>query len=295
MITRENDRHQELELQLGSLRYRGISIGSHGTCHQFPDLKLMFDVGVASLSSTTIPNVLITHVHQDHVGALWEHHHRRKEWGLPTAHYFVDSCCRADLYRVLQAWADLQGETAPYICSGDAADSILFSVKRKLKVVPFYSCHRITCLGYSIQEERRRLKEEYRSCSQKSLVLARASGLEVSESYDANLLAFPGDTSIFVYDKTRPRSLLQSAEVLLLECSFIDEQVQASEARVTGHVHLDDFVQAAKEGHFDRNKHILLTHFSARYTTAQIRRIVESRLRDELPAELVSKIQLLVP
>ena len=91
MLTFEDGRHRDMELSLGPYPYRGRSVGSYATCHQFPGFGLMFDVGLAGLSSIPIGDVFVTHGHDDHVGGLGAHHLRRDGWGLPPARYYVQA------------------------------------------------------------------------------------------------------------------------------------------------------------------------------------------------------------
>ena len=98
-------------------------------------------------------------------------------------------------------------------------------------------------------------------------------------------VVFCGDTTIEVVDN---QELVRKAKLLILESTFLDDDVTLERARETGHVHLDQIVSRADA--FE-NEGILLTHFSARYSAGQIVEILGRRL----PAGLRDRTFPLLP
>ena len=64
--------------------------------------------------------------------------------------------------------------------------------------------------------------------------------------------------------------------------------VSVEKARSKGHIHLDEVIARAE---LFENEAILFTHFSARYSADDIRRILETRL----PASLRDRVTPLLP
>lgn len=340
MFTREDGRYRDAEMRLGGVDYRGRSVGSQVTCHQFPGQDVCFDIGQATLSSTTVGNVFVTHGHDDHVGGLGTHHLRRSGWGLDPATYYVQEDDAPLVRRMVEAQCDLNRSRAlrdiKIVAVGEGSE---IPVKGGLVVRPFRATHRIPCLGYALWGKRRRLKAEYRNLSrdeiQQMLVKpeyrglsqdaldrlrlkpeyrdvskgarrrAIQAGVEVKDpSFNLYLgsppdldeevwvpeVAFPGDTNLNILERDAS-DVVSRARVLLLECTFFDDEVSPKETFRTGHVHLDDFIAAARDGAF-QNEVILLTHFSARYHPDEIRRVVGARLKDE---EIGPRVRLLLP
>jgi ribonuclease Z len=107
----------------------------------------------------------------------------------------------------------------------------------------------------------------------------------VSEEFTVVEVAFCGDTLADVIDR---EPLVREAKLLVLECTFAGEDVDVAAARRKGHVHLDEI--AARADLF-RNEAILLTHFSARHSAAEIVR----RLDERLPPDLRRRVTPLLP
>jgi ribonuclease BN (tRNA processing enzyme) len=75
-------------------------------------------------------------------------------------------------------------------------------------------------------------------------------------------VAFTGDTtSDFITNKANQDAL--NAKLLIMESTFLDNYMSVEKAHEYGHTHFSEIV--ALGDHF-KNKNIVLTHFSARYT-----------------------------
>lgn len=293
MLTREDARYRDAELTLAGHAYRGRSIGSLVTCHQFPGHDVAFDIGQATLSVTNISNVFVTHGHDDHVGGVGTHHLRRNGFALPPARYYVPADDERLVRDLVRAQARLNRsaslETVDVYPVERASE---FPVgKAGLVVRPFRATHTIPCLGYGLWGKRKRLRADLVGQPADVIIAARKRGEEVNESFEVVEVAYPGDTNLLVLDRPGGDAIRQ-ARVLLLECTFIDDEVSPRDTERAGHVHIEKFLAAARAGAFDRNEIVVLTHFSARYTTAYIREVLERRLRDE---EIRTKVRLCLP
>lgn len=277
--TQTNPRIEEAAMTLASHDYRGVSIGSEVTCHQLPGYDLVLDMGQATPSSTVVPNVFITHAHGDHIGGVKNHFMRRESWGLPRGRYYMQEEDVRPFQDVLRAEARLCRN--PILQEMDVVgltETSRITIKGNLELRPFWSAHRIPTLGAALFRSRKRLKPEFEGKSGKDLVAAKKAGIQIDELVDLPEVCYPGDTNLNVLTGAAGETVRKS-RLLLLECTFIDDEVAPKQATRTGHVHVEDFLKALWDGAFG-NEVILLTHFSARYTPDYIRNTLDRRLKD---------------
>lgn len=291
MLIQEDARYRDVDTTLAGHAYRGRSIGSLVTCHQFPGHDVAFDIGQATLSSTNIPDVFVTHGHDDHVGGVGAHHLRRAGFSLPPARYYVPGGYAEDVRALVRAQARLNRSHALRdvdVRPVEIGDS--FPVGKSLSVRPFRATHTVPCLGYGMWGTRKRLRAEFKGAPKEVIIAAKARG-EINEEFEVCEVAFPGDTNLLILD--RPGGdVVRQARVLLLECTFIDNEVSPRDTSRAGHTHLEDFLSAARAGAFDQNECVMLTHFSARYTTRYIRDVLGRRLHNEA---IGAKVRLCLP
>ena len=76
---------------------------------------------------------------------------------------------------------------------------------------------------------------------------------------------------------------MRTAKLLILEVTFLDDQVSVEKARSTGHVHLDEVCERAD---LFENEALLFSHISRRYRAREVREILARRL----PASLADRV-----
>ena len=99
------------------------------------------------------------------------------------------------------------------------------------------------------------------------------------------MLAYTGDT---VIGGVIGHKDVLNADVLLIECTFLDDQISPKKARKRGHIHIEDIIK-----HKDKfnNKHIVLLHFSDRYQKEDVERLILEKIQDE---DFRNRIQVLI-
>jgi ribonuclease Z len=253
----------------------GISVAGLETCIEVPSLKLLLDLGRCSRTAVNQRLVLLSHGHLDHMGAIAVHAARRALLGMSEGIYVVPAAVAPQVEQLFNAAGALDGQVIPrqVIALSPGQEEPL---GKNRWLTSFETFHRVPSQGYTVWESRQRLRDEFRGLPGERLGELRRQGVAINDEYRVPLLSFTGDTRVEVLERTPE---LQQTECLVLEASFLDALVSVEQARHMGHVHLDELV--------DRHDllpktDVVLSHFSARYSDADIARILTERLPDSL-------------
>ncbi len=269
-------------LNLGGIAIKAVSVGGLETCIELPGYKLAFDIGRCPRSAVSLPTVLFTHAHVDHMGGAIFHCATRSMLGMKPPVYTMPAENLDAFEAMLDAWRRL--DHSEMRCEVKAAvPGEAIKISREIEAVPFRSLHRVPCVGYGLWRVSRRLKAEYHGLPGRKLQELRNAGTEITDTHRRCEVAFTGDSLIDVVEREQA---VRSAKVLIMEVTFFDDQVSVADARSKGHIHLDEVIERAEL--FD-NEHLLFTHQSARYAPHEALEICSSRL----PVGLRERVSLL--
>lgn len=273
------------DLHLAGLALVARSVGGIETCIELPELRLCFDLGRCPKTAVARPLVLFTHCHMDHLGGVAYHCATRALMGMAPPVYAVPPHAVEPLAALFEAWRRLDETTLRHTVV-PVAPGEDFTVGRDLVARPFRSPHSIRCQGYGLWRRKAKLRPEYHGLSPRELEDLRVrQGVEITTRVEEPIFAFTGDTRIDVVER---EEVVRRAKLLVMECTFLDDRVSVEEARSTGHVHIDEIPERA---HLFENEAILLTHFSARYSRAEIVALLDKKL----PPELRARVTPLLP
>lgn len=142
-------------------------------------------------------------------------------------------------------------------------------------VEAFETFHGVPSLGYRILEERSSLRPEYREHAPEALRKLRERGQDLRIIHEHVIFAFTGDTGPGLR-----ASLFENADWLLHECTFLD----IADRRGFFHAAISDAFELAVLANV---KHLVLYHFSQRYTMQQIEETVRQECsRSEFKGEV---------
>ncbi len=271
-------------VDLAGLKIEGVSIGGHQTCLCVPHYKLAFDIGRCPSIAVGMHTVLFTHAHVDHMGGVAHHCATRALLKMAPPTYVVPHVNVESFNKLFAVWRELDGNELPHrVISLAPGEDVL--LRKGLRARAFPSTHRKPCQGYVLYSEREKLLPELAGASPETIAERRDAGLAITSTLSEAELAFTGDTTI--------EGLLACTEALhakrlMLEVTFLDERVSRSMAHDKGHIHLTDVIENASAF---QNEALLFTHFSARYSPAQIKSI----LRSKLPPSLRERVTPMLP
>jgi len=168
-------------------------------------------------------------------------------------------------------------------------------------LIPFPTVHRVPSCGFTIVQRKQKLRAQHtvdeagRPLGKPELgrkvkaLKATLPSEAIFETEEIVELAYTGDTTADFFASAASARALR-AQLLITEATFLCDGVPPEEAPKRGHMHLEQVVSAAAAGQLDGVGKLLLTHFSRRYSVAQI----EAALAARLPAGLRERTSALL-
>ncbi len=273
--TRPVDNAPYVTIQHGGMTVQGWSRAAVQSYWRLVELNIGFDCGAQPWDFMGTPVWFLTHTHLDHMAALPVYVARRRMMKMEPPTVYVPAEAAADLKRLLLIMQRLdRGRQLAAIHPFQSGDEV--EINRNIVVSVHDMRHTVPARGFIVWERRRKLKDEYHGLPGEQIRDLRLSGVEVTRESRIPLLAYTGDTAPEGLDNN---PAFYEAKILITEVSFIRAGHRRDKIHKYGHMHLDDIRERA--GRF-RNELLILSHFSTRYHPAEVRKLLESRLPEEI-------------
>ena len=250
-------------LYLPPYRVHGISIAGEHTTITIPEFDLTFDMGLCTKASLSTPLVALSHTHMDHVAALpyWfsQRHFQKLEGGRVVCHPDVVEPLRS----MLSSWVPVERQRTPFQVDGiEPGQSI--PLRQGIELHAMETRHTCPSLGFSIIENRRKLKSEFQDLPQSRLREIRATGEDITYTTRIPLVSYTGDT--IRTDALEQEEFVKS-KLVICECTFLDPD-HRGRANVGRHLHLDDIAELLNVWEAE---HVVLIHMSRRTMVSEAR------------------------
>jgi len=252
-----------------------------------PQFKVAFDIGRCPQRAVYQDTVLISHSHMDHIGGLNFHVASRQLLSLspPTVVIREENRQGVDLlfeaHRLLDG-CDMRADLLSMAPGGE------LSIRNGLKVRAFPTFHPVPSQGYTIIGTKKKLRKEYSHLTGKEIAQLRKEGVDVQLEVESPHVAFSGDTTADFLTENRANPDVTHAQLLIMECTFVDDEVSIEAAEEFGHTHINRVLASAEI--LRSVGHVLFIHFSARYKAEE----VTEHLKGKLPDWLLRKSSWLV-
>ena len=258
---------------------QGYSRAAVQTYWRIPEMKIGFDLGGQPWDFMGTPTWFVSHTHLDHIAALPVFVARRRMMKMDPPTIYIPSHALDSIHHLMRAFSRLdRGRLPCKLVPIESGQEIELS--RELIVTTHATRHTVPSLGFIVWERRRKLKPEYVGLSGEEIRDIRLSGVEVSADHRFARVAYLGDSSIDGLDSAAE---MYTAEVLIMEMTFVSPHHRKAKIQKMGHIHLDDVI--ARRDRF-QNQMIIASHFSTRYHKNQVIHMVQKALPDMLDGRL---------
>jgi ribonuclease BN (tRNA processing enzyme) len=258
----ENYTYWQKELELDNvIKLKGYSRGGYKTGFIIFPYKIFLDAGITSLIE---PNaIIITHGHQDHIDALYNH--------LMDNNTKAIVICSYNLLPFLQEYLNSNkslnmlkrakfNNWIPKPFNNSIVEVIICN--KKFRFEPIRLDHEVETFGYGISEIRNKLLDIYKDKSQEEIIEIKKL-YKITEEKIFPIIFFCGDMS---YKSLGVLPFLYYP-YFLIECTFFEEEhIEMSKNKK--HLHIKFLEPYFKT--YENTKFILI-HFSCRYTFEQLK------------------------
>jgi ribonuclease Z len=262
-----------VERRIGSVALVGRSLAGEESVIAAPELNVCFDIGRAPRDVIPIDNICISHGHIDHCANIAYYFSHRGFLGTHPGRLIVHRSLAVHFHKLMDVWAEIEGRPNAAVIEGVGPGEEV-RVRRDLLIRAFGVNHERRSLGFSVIEERTKLKPEYGDRTGPQLVELKKQGVPIENRVEVPVIAYCGDTAdgdFFDLDWVR------NANVLLVECTFFEPD-HVVRARKGKHIHVRDLGDILRRVN---SPHVVLTHVTHRTALRDAKHILRETLKSD--------------
>lgn len=265
-----------LDLDFNQFTLSGRGLAGIESVYSIPQWGLTLDTGRAPQFAAFNKYLALTHWHLDHSGSLAHILGVRCLNDHEPLHLVVPDSKVEQTKKYLKVLGEISESSISYKVL-KASDT--HSLKRGIDLKAIASDHCIDSTGYGVWQTKHRLKPEFEGVPGDELAKKKKQGLVIEENISELLLAYSGDSRAAFFKTEAIR-----AKVLIMECSFLGEDVPLEKVDYYGHTHMSDWVRYAEQIEAET---VVMTHVSQRHSAQQIKEACQKHLPQSLLERLV--------
>ena len=263
------------QLRHNDLTIEGYSRAAVQTYWRIPELKVGFDLGGQPWDFMGTATWFVSHAHLDHIASLPVYVARRRMMKMEPPTIYLPEETIETVEKILKLFTRLDRGRMPCqllpIAAGDEIE-----LSREHVVTVSATKHTVPSFGFVVWERRRKLKSEFQHLAGNEIRDLRLSGTDVTEEKRIAKIAYVGDSAPEGLDNC---PAMYEAQVLITEMTFVAPRHRKDKIHKFGHMHLDDILARRERFH---NELIIASHFSTRYNTQHIEKLVHRAIPDML-------------
>lgn len=263
-----------------NISIEGVSRSTIETYFHIKELKLCFDIGKCPIHLTTVPNIFLSHMHGDHAMGMYYYLSHRNLAKMAPGKIYLPKNAFEDTQQAIEAFSALEHVKRNYELI-PLEEHQEFDYDRNHVIKTFPTDHRIPSLGYLVQKKKTKLKAEFINKSQKEIIELKKNGVEITDTTLEPFITYLGDSTIKPVDEY---DFIKESTILIMECTFLTPD-HFDQAELRKHIHIRNIIERAEEF---KNKYILLTHFSMRYTDEMIKEYINKNIPDSLKGRVMA-------
>lgn len=261
-------------IELFDFKFHGLSLSGIRTSISMPELGLCFDVAQGFPFLLNLKHFFITHGHLDHAAGIpYIISQKAMNSHLPANFYMPEPLVHP-MNQIMKLWEKIENHEYRYnFVPTKIGDKIHLNKNHFVK--PFTTVHRVPSLGYTLFEEKHKLKESYRHLTRDQILKLKEQNIPLQENVETPLVSFTGDTQIEFLDVSPE---VKKSKLLFVECTYLDGRKPVEHAKKWGHIH---WFELKNRLHEIESEKVVLIHLSSRYTTKEGLEILSRDLSNE--------------
>lgn len=272
--------HAGEPLPLLDFHFHGLSLSGIRTAISIPDFSLCFDVAQGFPFMLNLKHFFISHGHLDHAAGIPYIISQKAMNSHPAPNFYMPESLVEPMDQIMKIWQKIENHEYRYNFVA-MQKNMKIPLNKNHFVKSFGTVHRVPSLGYTLFEEKLKIKDAYRGLNSQEIVRLKETHIELQDRVETPLISFTGDTQIEFLDVSPE---VKKSKILFVECTYLDDRKSVEHAKKWGHIHWFELKNRLAEIEAEK---VVLIHLSSRYTTKEALDLLNRDLREEDKARVV--------